>query len=127
MGNFQNLIETYNVTIAASGSFSGSVWLGGNGIIGIGNAGTWTSAPITFQTTLGSVSPDSGGTWVNVYDASTGTIQEYSLATPGGTQYMAVTPTVMPSLYWVRLRSGNAAAGTTQAAERIITLFTRPV
>lgn len=125
MGNFQNPLELYNVTIASGGSFSGSVYLGGNGIIGLGNAGTWTSAPLTFQTTLGSVGPDAGGTWVNVY--TTTSVAEYSVATLSGTQYVGIPPSDLPSLYWVRLRSGNAAAGTNQAAERTITLFTRPV
>lgn len=123
MGNFQNLLEPYGVTIGSAGSFSGSVYLGGNALVGVGNAGTWTAAVLTFQMTLGSVGPHDGGTWVNVY---TGTA-EYTLGTVQGTALQYLPPSDLPAVYWLRLRSGNAAGGTVQQAARTLTLLTRPV
>ena len=125
---FQNLIEIHTLTIGSAGSFSDAAYLGGNGIIGVGNAGTWTAAPLTFQVSLGSVSPAAGGTWCYVVPSGAGS--EYTI--PAGTMavgtgYYPIPPADLPALFWVRAVSGNAAGGTLQAAARALTLFTRPL
>lgn len=122
---FQNLIEPYTLTIASSGSLSGSVYLNGNGIIGLANAGTWTASVMTFRVSLGSIDPNSGGTWVNAYD-STGELS-VPASVLGGTQYIALNPQAFPSVYWLQLRSGQASGGTVQGAARAWTVFTRPL
>jgi len=124
-----NPIETYTLTIGSAGSFSGSAFLNGNGIIGIGNAGTWTASNLTFQTTLGSSpAPDAGGTWVRISPVGAGsewTLPAGSLAS--GTGYYPIPATDLPSLYWVRAVSGGSAGGTLQAQSVALVLFTRPL
>lgn len=125
---FQNLVETYSVTIGSAGSFSGSVFLGGNGLIGIGNPGTWTAAPLVIQTTLGTLSPDAGGTWCNIVPSGAGSEYAISAGTMAiGSALYPLPPQDLPSLLWVRLVSGNSAGGTLQAAARTLTLVTRPL
>lgn len=124
---FQNLIETFPVTIGSAGSFSGSVYLGGNGIIGVGNPGTWTAAPLTFQVTLGTAAPADGGTWCYVVPSGAGSEYAISAGTMAiGTAMYPIPPQDLPSVQWVRLVSGNSAGGTLQAAARTLTLVTKP-
>ncbi len=124
---FQNLVETYSVGFGSGSSFSGSVFLGGNGLIGVGNPGTWTAAPLTFQTTLGTVAPDAGGTWCAIVPAGAGSEYAISAGTMViGTAVYLLPPADLPSLLWVRLVSGNSAGGTAQGAARSLTLITRP-
>lgn len=123
MGNFQNPLEPYTLTVGSAGSFSGSVWLGGNGLLAIGNAGTFTASPLSFQTTLGSVAPSDGGTWVNVY---AGTV-EYSIGTLYGTVVQFLPPADLPSLYWLRLRTGLSSGGTLQTAATNFVILSRPL
>ncbi len=129
MPAFQNLIEPFTLTIGSAGSFSGSAYLGGMGIIGIGNAGTWTASNLTFQTTLGSSpAPDAGGAWVRISPVGAGsewTLPAGSLAS--GTGYYPIPPTDLPSLYWVRAVSGGSAGGTLQAQSVSLVLFARPL
>ncbi len=122
---FQNLLGTVGVTIANGASVSGSVYLNGQAIIGIVNAGTWTAAPLSFQTTADNIAPHAGGTWLDMYN----TAGEVSLSAGVllGTQAVLLPPSLLPSVQWVRLRSGLSAGGTNQGAARTIGLLVRPV
>ena len=125
---FQNLIEVYTLTIGSAGSFSGSVYLAGNGIIGIANRGTWTAAPLTLQTTMSGASPDAGGTWCSIYPSGAGSEWAIPAGTmANGTAYYPIPPSDLPALFWVRAVSGNAAGGTLQQAARSLDLITRPL
>ena len=67
MGQFSNPIETDALDWANGGTFSGSAYLNGNGVIGLAAVGTWTASVMTLRVSLGSVDPNnSGGTWLNV-------------------------------------------------------------
>ncbi len=124
---FQNLIEPFTLAWGSGSTFSGSVFLGGNGIVGVGNTGTWTASPMTFQTTLGTVPPDAGGTWVSVVPVGAGSEWAIPAGTMAiGTALYAINPQDLPSLYYVRAVSGNVAGGTPQAAVRNLVLLTRP-
>lgn len=120
-----NPIEAYTLTVGSAGTFSGSVFLNGNGILAVGNTGTFTAAPLTFQMTLGTVGPDAGGTWVNVYAGSV----EYTIGTMYGTAVQFLPPADLPSVNWVRVRTGRASdnGGTLQTAAVNIVLWTRPI
>lgn len=122
---FQNLLGTAALTIASSGSLSGSVYLNGAAILGIANAGTWTASPISFQVTYDPTPPNSGGTWLNAYDTAGEITVPAALLL--GTQLIGLPPTQLPSVQWVRLRSGLAAGGTVQGADRVLILQVRPL
>lgn len=132
--SFQNLIETYNLNFGSAGTLSGSVYLNGNGLIGIAAVGTWTASIMTLRTSLGSTDPNNGGTWLNVSPVgSAGT--EYSIPAAalafGSLTFFPIPPGDLPSLYWVQAKAGaNAitdANGTQQTAARAFVLFTRPL
>ena len=135
MGQFSNPIETYALDWANGGTFSGSAYLNGNGIIGLAAVGTWTASVMTFRVSLGSVDPNnSGGTWLNVAPiGSAGT--EYTIPAAalafGSLAFIPIPPADLPSLYWVQAKSGANAVlttgGTAQGAARSFVLFTRPV
>lgn len=123
--DFQNMFGTVQVTIANGAALSGSAYLNGQAIVGIANAGTWTAAPLSFQVTADPAAPADGGVWLNAYD----TAGEISIpaALLGGTQAITIPPTLLPSVQWVRVRSGLSAGGTNQGAARTLALLVRPV
>ena len=121
MPGYQNLYGTFQMTIPASGSFSGSAFFNGEGLAAIVIPGTFTTAPLTFQHAL--VAPHDGGTWTNVYVGTA----EYTIGTLAGTATLFLPPADLAGLQWVRLRSGNAAAGTVQSAAGSFVALTRPI
>lgn len=121
---FQNPLGTVALTIASGGSFSGSAYLSGAGIVGVANAGTWTAAPLSFQITYDATPPHSGGTWLNAYDLA-GEIS-VPAALLLGTQAISMGVTI-PNVQWVRVRSGLLAGGTNQGADRTLVLMVRPL
>lgn len=137
MGQFSNPIETYALDWASGGTFSGSAYLNGNGIIGLAAVGTWTASAMTFRVSLGSVDPNNdGGTWMGVQPiGSTGAGTEYTIPAAalafGSLTFIAIPPADLPSLYWVQAKSGLNAVlstgGTAQTAARAFVLFTRPL
>jgi hypothetical protein len=120
---FQNVLGTAALTIGSAGSFSGSVYLNGAALYALATPGTFTAAPITFQVTYDATPPNAGGTWLNLYS---GTV-EYSVGTLYGTAVQYLPPADVSGVQWLRLRSGNAAGGTLQAADRTFVLITRPI
>ena len=121
MPGYQNLYGTQQLTVAASGSFSGSAFFGGESLAGLFIPGTFTAAPVTFQHAI--EAPHAGGVWTNLY---VGTV-EYTIGTLYGTATMLLPPADLPGLQWVRLRTGNAAAGTVQSAAGSFVALTRPI
>lgn len=118
---YQNLYGTFQMTIPASGSFSGSAFFNGEGLMAVIIPGTFTTAPLTFQHAI--EPPHAGGAWTNLY---VGTV-EYTVGTLYGTATLFLPPADLPGLQWVRLRSGNAAAGTVQSSAGSFVALTRPI
>lgn len=134
MGNFQNLIETHNLNFGSAGTLSGSVYLGGNALIGIAAIGTWTASIMTLRVSLGSTDPNNGGTWLNVSPVgSAGT--EYSVPAAslalGSLTLYGIPAADFPAVYWLQAKAGaNAitnAGGTQQTAARSFVVFSRPI
>jgi len=124
MPNFQNLMGAQQVVIPASGSFSGSAYLNGEALIGVAIPGTFTTAPLSFQVTSDPTPPHNGGTWLNFYSGTT----EYNIGTLYGTAMLYLpSPSDMPSIHWLRLRTGLSTGGTVQSAAGTFVLITRPV
>ena len=119
--NFQNLYGTVQLTVPASGSFSGSVFMNGQALVGLIIPGTFTAAPVSFQHAI--APPHDGGTWTNLYSGTT----EYSIGVLYGTATMLLPPADLPGLLWLRLRTGLAAGGTVQSAAGSFVGLTRPI
>jgi hypothetical protein len=111
----------YNVTIAASGTVSGTVGIAAGEVpVAIQMPSAWTTADMTFKTGVDTAD-------VSVYtDAGV----ELTVASPAASRLIM--------LYWpdymvfaetrhLSIRSGTAASPVTQAAERVLKLITLPV
>lgn len=111
-------IETVTVTIANGASLSDEVDVGeGRVLVGILMPAAWTAASMTFQ--AGAVS----GALGNLYDEY-GTEVEYTV---DASRYVAVDIPTFASARYVKVRSGTSGTPVSQAAERTITLVTRPL
>ena len=133
MPNAQSQLENQTLAFANSGTISGSVFLGGNALIGLAIVGTWTASIMTFRVSLDGRDPNADGTWLAVSPiGSAGT--EYSIPAASlalGTTYIPIPPADLPAVYWLQAKSGAAAltnaGGTAQGAARTFVVFTRPV
>lgn len=113
---------TQPVVISSGQSLSASVKLDpGQTIVGIALPSGWTTANLTFQTCL-DISVASP-VWRNVY-------------TPAGVEYavgadvdrhVVIPPTDLMGITHLKVRSGTAAAGVNQIADRTIVLLLREV
>lgn len=111
-------IETVTVTIANGASLSDEADVGeGRVLVGILMPAAWTAASMTFQ--AGAVS----GALGNLYDEY-GTEVEYTV---DASRYVAVDIPTFASARYVKVRSGTSGTPVNQAAERTITLVTRPL
>lgn len=121
--SYPNIYGTVTATIGSAGSVSGSVFLNGAALLGVANPGTWTDAPLSFQITYDPIPPHSGGVWVNLRDAA----GLYTLPISGGTWAIAIPPTTLPRVQWLRAISGTIAggvAGTLQTGDRSLIFMT---
>lgn len=100
------------ITIATSTTVSAAVDLGANTITGIQMPAAFTGTALTFQ-----VSSD-GSTYVPLYDASS---TQYSMPV-GPSRGYSIDPAVFAGWPYVKVVSG-----TTEVANRTITLLVRPV
>lgn len=114
MGN--NLISL-NVTIGSGASLSNAVDLSGLTVVGIQMPGAWTAANLTLQAS------SDGNTFADVYD-SAGT--ELTI-TADASRFIPLAPAAMVAYPALKLRSGTAAAGVNQGADRDITLVARAI
>lgn len=108
------LIKT--VTIAASGSVTDEIDLGGYRLAAIHMPAAWTAAAITFT-----AAPTTGGTFTDVHD-NAGT--EVSITTAASRTVILATDVAenLEGLAYIKLRSGTSATPVAQAAERSLTL-----
>lgn len=121
-GNFSGAEgrEATAYTIANAASVSDVACLNGVAIIGIIMPAAWTAAALTVE-----VSADGTNFTGLAYNDAGG--QCNSIATPApGSAYAFSLAGLLPYRY-VRLRSGTTAAPVNQAADRIITVITRPL
>ena len=114
----QNEIEPLVATIAITTSLSAAVRLpNGHGLVGILMPAVWTAAVITAQVSLDNV------TFYNLYN-SDGT--EVSLTVAAATA-LFLLPAEWIIANYVKVRSGTAGTAVNQAAERAVTLVTKPL
>lgn len=113
-GNFQP-VNCFDLaaTIAASGTTSAAVDLEGAALCGLFIPSAFTGTAITFQT-----APTLTGTYVNVKD---GAGNDYS-KTVANSQFIPIAPSDMAGVRFLKVVSGS-----TEGAQRVITLATRPV
>lgn len=115
-----NSLATVTATIAISGSLSAEADIGdGKVLCGIIMPAVWTAASLTFQ-----AASSTGGTFCNLYDAY-GT--EKSLTVDASRYIPLDDPAFWLGVRYLKVRSGTAASAVSQAAERVITLVTKPV
>jgi hypothetical protein len=106
------------VTIASGASLSGGADIKGMSLVGIIIPSAWTAADLTFQG-----SADGGTTYNNVY-SSAGVEVQFQVST---SRHMVVDPTQFLGMSHIKVRSGTSGSATTQGADRVLTLITRPV
>lgn len=109
----QNIIEPIPATIAASGSVSDDVNMGGRVLVGIEMPAAWTAASITFQASF------DGTNFFDVYD----NLGVEVGATAVASRFIAMNPTALYGIKYIRVRSGTTASPVNQAAERVINLI----
>ncbi|CAB4166176.1 hypothetical protein UFOVP843_14 [uncultured Caudovirales phage] len=102
-------------TIAASASLGSGVNINGLDVTGILMPSGWDTAAITLQ-----YSPD-GTTWSNVYDqfGTEVTIQA------AASRYIALPPSLLAGVGWLKLRSGTSGSAVNQTAARTVTWVVR--
>lgn len=111
--------ESIPVTIAANGSLSGAINLGGLRLFAVVAPANWSSSKITLQ-----MSPDGGSTWVDVYDANGNEV--FGTAEPS--RCIAFDPKYFSSIQYLRLRSGTSATPVAQTGtDRTLQLIVRTV
>ena len=113
----QNEPHTQTATIAASGNLSGAVRLpNGHELAAIIMPAAWTAGGITFQ---------AGPTAAAVADVFAADGNEYALVVVA-TNYVPIPPGTIHGALFIKVRSGTTGTPVAQAAERTITLITRP-
>lgn len=117
---FMSMCDLVTVPIGSGGTV-GTAYLGGLRVAAIGVQG-WTAAAITFRSSPGT----DAGTVFEVHTVNSGTLGTlWRYAPPANGSVMAGVP-LTPPLYSVELYSGAAAAGTAQAADRVVYLLVTP-
>ncbi len=111
--------ETFPVILAEGFSTTDTINLGGLRLFGIVMPVAWTTANLTFQ-----MSPDSGATWVDMFDQNGNEI----LAVGETEAYIGMnTPPHFAPLQFLRIRSGSSSVPVTQDADRVLKLLLRRV
>ena len=112
--NFRSLIVSdATATIAASGTTSAEIDLSGATLCGIYIPASFTGTSIAFQ-----ASSTSGGTFVSVRDGAGSALSK----TVAAGQYIKLDPADFAGVRFLKIVSGS-----TEGAERILTLAARPV
>ena len=113
----QNEPLTQTATIAASGNLSAAVRLpNGHELAAIIMPATWTAAGITFK---------AGPTAATVADVFDTAGDEVAL-TAVAAHYVPIPPGTLHGAIYLKIRSGTSGTPVAQAAERTLTLITRP-
>jgi len=111
--------HTRTVTIANGASLSGEADLGGGRLVAVQIPPAWTAADITFA-----ASSASGGTFGPVRDGA-GTV--LTLTGFAVNEVVYLSPNDTAGIRYIKVRSGTAGVPVNQGADRVITLFVRPV
>jgi hypothetical protein len=115
---YQSLINSDLVTtIANSASLSGAIDLGGTSLAGYIMPASWTAASVTFQASV------DGTNFYNLYDQFGNEITHAVAAS----RFIALTPSDLVGVRYIKLRSGTSASPVAQGAERQITYVTRVI
>ena len=125
-GDHQNNAGATTMTFGSGGTISGSVYLNGEALFAIASSGTWTNSALTFEVTT---SPDTPGpgSWLRMFSGAA--LVSVPVVTSGSSIFYIGTllPAPVP-IQWIRGWSGTAQVnGTAQAANRTLTLLTRPI
>ena len=117
MGNpvVSQALETKSVTISSGSSLSSAVDLGGRKLVAIVMPSAWTAASLTFQASV------DGVTYYDVYDGST----ERTVAV-AASYYSMLAIGDYVGVRYLKVRSGTAASGVNQGADRTLTLVLQP-
>ena len=108
---------TTTATIASGASLSGAVDLGDNVIVALSMPASWTTAVLSFQ------GSHDGVTYQELKDTYDALLSYNPLVASN----RAVEPQHFLGWRYIKVRSGTAAVPVNQAAERVITLITRPL
>ncbi len=108
--------QTETATIAISTALAAAVDLFGGVLIGIQMPASWTAGSITFQASA------DGTTYRNLYkdDGNEMVIQA------AAARYIAIDPTYLRSVRYMKVRSGTSGTPVIQVAERLLTLVLVP-
>lgn len=110
-------LEPIQATIASGTSLSAGVPLGAKTLVGIAMPAVWTAAGLSFQASV------DGTTWLDMYDG-TGSEKVLSVA---ANRLVTLDPAEWASFNYLKVRSGTAAVGVNQGADRIVTLMVRSI
>ena len=115
---FNSLITSDLVTTIANGaSVSDAIDLSGTTLCGYIMPSAWTSASITFQASV------DGTNFYDLYDQY-GTEVTHTVSP---SRFVALTPSDMASIRYIKFRSGTAASAVNQGAQRQITFVARVI
>ncbi len=113
VSDFQSVINSIAATIPASGTTTAAIDLGGTSLVGIQLPASFTGTGLSFQ-----VATTLSGTYQGVIDGSGTTL----LKTIAAGKYLMLDPSEFAGIQFLKIVS-NA----TEAAQRDLTLITRPV
>ena len=111
------LTSNLTATIANAASLSGIIDLSGTALCGYFIPASWTAADVTFA-----VSVD-GTNFSDLYDLFGNEV----VHTVAANRFVALLPSEMASIRYLKIRSGTTGTPVNQDAKRIITLVTRVV
>ena len=105
------------VAIANGESLSGAITLGNRAPVALIMPAAWTTASVTLQ------GSQDGSTFNNVYDRNG---NEYTIAAAAA-RLILLDVADIPSIRWLKVRSGTAGTAVNQGAARTLTLVVREV
>ncbi len=106
------MLQRHKFTIAADASLSAAVPIGGDLPVNIQMPTGWDAANLTFQ------SSQDGVTFQDLYDSNGIEVAVQADAS----RNIQLNPADFAGLYWLKIRSGTAAAAVDQTAERTLYL-----
>lgn len=105
------------VVIANGESLSGAIGLGNQSPVLLIMPAAWTTADVTLQ------GSQDGSTYNDIYDRNG---NEYTI-TAAAARLILLDVADIPSVRWLKLRSGTTGTAVNQGAERTLTLVVREV
>src|SRR5260370_1398523 len=99
------VVDVVNAVIQAAGNLSPQVNLGGKTLVGIFLPSNWTAAGLSFQ-----ASPDGGGTFAELEDATAAAVAVSSITAGAAGMYVAIDPAKWRGINCIKVRSGLVGA-----------------